>query len=320
MNLFICTTPLQILICEKIIENYHNDEFELLLICNYNNKKLPFYADKMKPKPKNIFKTRAYQAGVYKNLNGLLKIKNMLKGKNYINVFTPQPKGLWIATILNNITYKNLYSFDDGVANLHYEGNFIYGKLAKLRLRNKIKKQIKYLLLGIKKDDFENYASILKAHYTIFPNMPNLIKNTKEIKLFKENISDKQDRKKTIKLFLGQPIYEKELEKNRILIQELIEKFKIDLYLPHPREEYIIKNVKYIDTKLIAEDYIISQLQKDKTINFEIYGFFTTALFTLSNLNILKLNAIFMQNDEVFENVKSLYNIMQKLNIKVINL
>ena len=320
MNLFICTTPLQILICKKIIENYHNDEFELLLICNYNNKKLPFYADKMKPKSKNIFKTTIYQAGIYKNFNNLLKIKSMLKDKNYINIFTPQPKGLWIATILNNITYKNLYSFDDGVANLYYEGNFIYGKLVKLRLRNKIKKQIKYMLLGIKKDDFENYASILKAHYTIFPNMPNLIKNTKEIKLFKENFSDKQDRKKIIKLFLGQPIYEKDLEKNSILIQKLIEKFKIDLYLPHPREEYIIKNVKYIDTKLIAEDYIISQLQKDKTINFEIYGFFTTALFTLSNLNILKLNAIFMQNDEVFENVKSLYNIMQKLNIKVINL
>lgn len=320
MNLFICFTPLQILICEKIIENYHNEEFELLLICNYNNKKLPFYADKMKPKPKNIFKTRAYQAGVYKNLNGLLKIKNMLKGKNYINVFTPQPKGLFIATVLNNAKYKNLYSFDDGVANLHYEGNLIYGKLAKLRLRNKIKKEIKYLLLGIKQNDFENYTSILKAHYTIFPNMPNLIKNTKEIKLFKENFSDKQDRKKIIKLFLGQPIYEKELEKNSILIQKLIEKFKIDLYLPHPREEYIVKNIKYIDTKLIAEDYIISQLQKDKTINFEIYSFFTTALFTLSNLNILKLNAIFVQNDEVFENVKSLYSIMQKLNIKVINL
>ncbi|MDU5325674.1 glycosyltransferase family 52 [Campylobacter ureolyticus] len=320
MNLFICFTPLQILICEKIIENYHNEEFELLLICNYNNKKLPFYANRMKPKAKNIFKTRVYQADIYKNLNCLLKIKSMLKGKNYINVFTPQPKGLFIATVLNNVTYRNLYSFDDGIANLHYEGNFLYGKLVKLRLINKIKKQIKYLLLGIKPDDFENYTSILKAHYTIFPNMPNLIKNTKEIKLFNENFSDKQDRTKTIKLFLGQPIYEKELEKNRILIEGLIEKFKIDLYLPHPREEYIIKNVKYIDTKLIAEDYIISQLQKDKTINFEIYGFFTTALFTLSNLNILKLNAISMQNDEVFENVKSLYNIMQKLNIKVINL
>lgn len=320
MNLFICFTPLHILICEKIIQNYHNEEFELLLICNYNNQKLPFYANKMKPKAKNIFKTRVYQAGIYKNLNSSFKIKKMLKGKNYINVFTPQPKGLWIATVLNNITYKNLYSFDDGVANLHYNSNFIYGKLAKLRLRNMIKKQIKYLLLGIKQNDFENYTSILKAHYTIFPNMPNLIKNTKEIKLFKENFSDKQDRKKTMKLFLGQPIYEKELEKNSILIQELIEKFKIDLYLPHPREEYIIKNVKYLDTKLIAEDYIISQLQKDKTINFEIYGFFTTALFTLSNLNILKLNAIFVQNDEVFENVKSLYNIMQELNIKVINL
>ena len=320
MNLFICFTPLHILICEKIIENYHNEEFELLLICNYNNKKLPFYADKMKPKPKNIFKTTVYQAGILKNLNSSFKIKNMLKGKKYINIFTPQPKGFFIATILNNITYKNLYSFDDGVANLHYNSNFIYGKLAKLRLRNKIKKQIKYLLLGIKPNDFENYTSILKAHYTIFPNMPNLIKNTKEIKLFNENFSDKENRTKTIKLFLGQPIYEKELEKNRILIQKLIEKFKIDLYLPHPREEYIIKNVKYIDTKLIAEDYIISQLQKDKTINFEIYGFFTTALFTLSNLNILKLNAIFVQNDEVFENVKSLYNIMQKLNIKVINL
>lgn len=320
MNLFICFTPLHILICEKIIENCHNEEFELLLLFNYDNKKTTFYADRMKPKPKNIFKTTIYQASIYKNLNNLLKIKSMLKGRNYINIFTPQPKGLWIATVLNNVTYKNLYSFDDGVANLHYNSNFIYGKLAKLRLRNKIKKQIKYLLLGIKQNDFENYTSILKAHYTIFPNMPNLIKNTKEIKLFKENFSDKQDRKKTMKLFLGQPIYEKELEKNSILIQELIEKFKIDLYLPHPREEYIIKNVKYLDTKLIAEDYIISQLQKDKTINFEIYGFFTTALFTLSNLNILKLNAIFMQNDEVFENVKSLYNIMQKLNIKVINL
>lgn len=320
MNLFICFTPLHILICEKIIENYHSEEFELLLLFNHDNKKTTFYADRMKPKPKNIFKTTIYQASIYKNLNSSFKIKNMLKGKNYINVFTPHPKGLFIATVLSNVTYKNLYSFDDGVANLHYEGYLFCGKLVKLRLRNKIKKQIKYLLLGIKPNDFESYTSALKAHYTIFPNMPNLIKKTKEIKLFNENFSDKGNRTKTIKLFLGQPIYEKELEKNRILIEGLIEKFKIDLYLPHPREEYIIKNVKYIDTKLIAEDYIISQLQKDKTVNFEIYGFFTTALFTLSNLDILKLNAIFIQNDEVFENVKSLYSIMQKLNIKVINL
>lgn len=58
---------------------------------------------------------------------------------------------------------------------------------------------------------------------------------------------------------LGQPIFERDDEKNIALAEKVIQQFGIDLYLPHPREKYELENVEYINTNLIFEDYIFQE-------------------------------------------------------------
>lgn len=53
------------------------------------------------------------------------------------------------------------------------------------------------------------------------------------------------------------------MKKNIRLIKEVIEKFKIDFYFPHPREDYHIDNISYIKTpRLFLKNFMQNNLLK----------------------------------------------------------
>lgn len=315
MNLFICFTPLQILICEKIIQNYHNEEFEFAIMQNSTDKKIEHYIKNIKSKKTTVLYLKKNSR--LASIKVLFKVKTVYRKKYYKNVFLVTPKDFITRMILNNIKYVNLFSFDDGAANV-FKDSWVYIDENKNLsfLKQKIRAVLEYIFsTDPKKSEF--YIKEIKEHFTIIRNLPNITKNIKFISLLdSENITLNKNLK-TIKVFLGQPVYGADIKTNKEVIESIIKKYSINYYLPHPRDEYEISNAIYIKTNLISEDYFLQQIKNNQNIKYVLYGFFTTSFFTLVQIENTEINAIFLQDDTVFTHKKELYNLMKKLNINI---
>ncbi|NQL65244.1 hypothetical protein HO447_01045 [Streptococcus suis] len=278
MNLVICHTPFQMYLFEKILKKYPNEEYHLI---NY------FFTDT--PKRKYYFKRLSKFCMVSEEVfckNGFqlfLKtfyLSRRYKNHSYKKVFLSSIDSILCQTILSSIEFDELITFDDGLANitptsvLYMENQSSLVAFANKILRNK------YSIQTIK-----NKAS---KHFTIFDS-PNISPNLEKIEIIDDvcrEISNVTPEKNSqVSILLGQPIYSTNSE-NIHFYKKVINLISIDYYFPHPREDYHLDNISYIDTELIFEEYIISLLKKYKTI--KIYTIFSTAVFSFLNFeNIL---------------------------------
>lgn len=320
MNLFICVTPLQILICEKIIENYHNDEFEFAIIENSNDKKIKHYINHIKTKAKKTIVFKLKKNSKLASLKALFKVRVFYANRYYENVFLVTPKDFIPRMILNNIKFNNLFSFDDGAANI-FKDSWVYE--SEFKNLSYLKRTIRYFLerfFSLKPKNSEYYMAKIKLHFTIFKNLPNIAENTKFLSLLDDRqLTNAKNKYKKVSIFLGQPIYGNNVEKNQKIIEAVIKKYSIDYYLPHPRDEYKITNANYIKTDLISEDYFLKQIEKNCEIRYVFYGFFTTSFFTLVQIKDVQINAIYIKNDSVFFDKKDLFDLMKNLGINIIS-
>ena len=313
MNLFICFTPLQILIAQKSIEQYHGREFEFAIIQNSTDNKINHYINLAKKDAKKVVVLPLVKNSRFASLKALLKVFFSYRDKSYDNVFLATPKDFIPRMILNNIRFKNLYTFDDGAANI-FKDSWVYKDEKLPPKQQKIRTFLEKTLSKEPKSS-EFYIKNLKGHYTIFKTLENDF--NKKISLVGIG-ANKAERQKEVKIMLGQPIYTDDLEKNVKLIESVIKKYSIDYYLPHPRDEFKISGVSYIETNLIAEDYFSQEIQKNDSVKFSFYGFFTTAFFTLVELG--SVNAIYIEDDELFIHKKSIYESMKEFGIDVISI
>ena len=99
------------------------------------------------------------------------------------------------------------------------------------------------------------------------------------------NISS-NDANNKIKIFLGQPINE---INNKELINkynDIVKQLKSIRYFPHPKETKIFSNVDYINSNMIAEDYIYHLLKEYNQIY--LYTISSTAILNINNKIISK--------------------------------
>ncbi|WP_249961433.1 glycosyltransferase family 52, partial [Histophilus somni] len=105
-------------------------------------------------------------------------------------------------------------------------------------------------------------------------------------------------------------------EKNIRLIKEVIAKFKIDYYFPHPREDYYIDNVSYIKTPLIFEEFYAERSIEN---NIKIYTFFSSAVLNIvTKENIDRIYALKPKLTE--KAYLDCYDILKDFGIKVIDI
>lgn len=296
MNLIICMTPLQVLIAEKIIENYKDDKFYKIMIMNNFSKKYIFYKDRFFYCNENnlIFMNNSNNK-ISMFINWLkIKIKSCSLPK-LDKVFCANINAPEVQLILSTIDFERLYTFDDGSANLVKSSNLY---------KDRVTGRVGTIVLKLLNNKFSSKRIREEStkHFSIYKEKDNIIpkKNIHYISLFNidnKHYRDKKERK-NISIFLGQPIYElvsgisntEKCTKNLFISDSVINCFNVDYYYPHPRENYKISNVTYIDSELIFEDYMATQFSSD--INYTIYTFFSSAVFPfieLSNVKIVSL-------------------------------
>ncbi|KMK50821.1 CMP-N-acetylneuraminate-beta-galactosamide-alpha-2, 3-sialyltransferase [[Actinobacillus] muris] len=306
MNLILCYTPLQVLIAEKIIERYPTENFYGVMLCSVNNAKFEYYRERLAQKCQHFFSfiQRTDRIGLFKQI---LCLKYQFHRKKFDNVFIASINDIQMQFILSSIRFDTLYTFDDGTANI-VPSSVYYQPEVNTPIRRNINKYLR------NKFNAEKIKKCAQLHYTIYPQFTNIIKNTAYIDLSHSSSFEGKKKDAAINILLGQPVY-LDNDKNIELANGVIKRFNIDYYLPHPREQYQLENVTYINTPLIFEDYI-SQQTTDK--QFRIYTYFSSAVLNVmsnSNLDIYALR-INVDKQEYLE----CYELFEKVGINIIDI
>ena len=99
------------------------------------------------------------------------------------------------------------------------------------------------------------------------------------------------------------------------LVRYIFEEFNIDYYFPHPREDYKINGINYIETNLILEDYLTKYKGE-----LDLFSFYSSSLITLMNCKNISLTSIFVRDIGMDSNpaIVESYELIKKANIKII--
>lgn len=317
-SLIMCTTPLQMLIAEKIIELHKNSTtFDLLVVTNQRNKKFELYYDRLK---NNCINSYYYIAasGIRSYSDLLLNFSKSFKreiiDKSYDNVYLASIDSIYFQYILSKQIGARIFTFDDGTANI------LKSSLYKVRPKNKYKKKVLSTLLGIKYD-MQAIKDSSELHFTIYDNIPNIIAATRFIQLYTPKLCKyEESHNSTKRILLGQPLAEISKQLRTLDISKIIDLLDIDYYFPHPREELKeLHNVEVIHSNLVFEDFIVKYLEKNKNIEIEVYSFISTANINIANLDRVK--SIFIYNSLIYDRHQEFYTLAsEKLNIPIIKL
>lgn len=320
-SLVICLTPLQMIIAEKIIEKNINQEFDLLVISLFDNEKYRYYFNRLK---ESVNVANYY---IYHPSNKIDNLKNFMAFKKFFKHYYPEFKRYenyylasidsrhcqWILSLAS--PEYNLYTFDDGTANIFPNSIYYVDK------KNNLLTKIFLRLQGVKLMTLD-LKNISKKHFTIYHNMPNAFNNVENISLFSNIKNAEKSKKRVVKILLGQPLYEISSELDYDYTNKVINKLNVDFYFPHPRENLTkfenVNNVEILKTNLIFEDFVVDFMRKNSDVALEIYSFTSSAAINCSGLDNVK---IFFIYENIINEVNSdIYKIIMNLNFRLINI
>ncbi|MGX3067003.1 glycosyltransferase family 52 [Ursidibacter arcticus] len=307
MNLMICYTPLQVLIAEKIIELYPNERFYGVMICSVKNKKFEYYAERLSLKCEQFFSIHQ-RTERFHLLKQIISLKCKFANLKFDKVFVASINDIQIQFILSSVRFNEFYTFDDGTANI-VPSSLYYTPEPNTFIRRSINSLFR------NKYSVEKLKALSKQHYTIYPDFPNIIENTIVIDLFNTQKSKNENlvNEPITHILLGQPVY-LEHDKNIRLAEKVIKEFNIDLYLAHPREQYKLDDVSYIDTPLILEDYLAQEFSHRRCC---IYTYFSSAVLNIKNPNI---EVVALRIDTERPDFIECYKLLDKVGIKIIDI
>lgn len=299
--LLMCATPLQLLIVERIIELYPEKEFDLIVLMGEtdNREKYTYYYNRVKKLCNNSI-LYEYRYGFKSFVIFRKKISKSVFNIEYNELYLANfQKGAFQYLVSKNRS-SEIYTFDDGLGNILPSGAFHQSS------KPHILRRCVWHLLGVTTFS-QDIKKLSTLHYTIYRGLPNIIPNTKLVKLFGENESLKlSGLTKNIKIYLGQPLLSVNKKFTDSFITNILLDLNIGYYLPHPRESSnITVNFKQINTNLIAEDYIIRYIKENPRTKVEVYSFFSGALFNLTDIPNLECKYIY--DDYIKSKYSALY-------------
>lgn len=309
MNLIICLTPLQMFIAEKVIKK-KNIKNNILVVIAYNdNDKFRYYYEKLSLLCEESYFFLIDNSTLLGRIFSMLKLKFFLPSinKNFFeSCYLASIDCSYIQLITSSIKYNNLYTFDDGTINLLPNSSYYEDK------NYSFSERIFRVLFGIN-DCVSLYRQKSKLHYTIFKNNRNIIDNTEFIPLVELKQQSHHVHDEIVKIFLGQPLSEINITKDKLI--EFLVKEKIDYYYPHPREKEIIDNINYIDSNKIFEDYLVDYIEKNISVKIEVYTFFSTVILNIKDLKNIKVFSLYYKNLPI--GINGVYEIFKDYNIEI---
>lgn len=313
-SLFICLTPLQILIAEHLIAVKKIKNATVIILAYQNNKKYDFYYQKIKLSAVRVIRVNVIPKNtlttIFYFFKLLLIVKLKLRKNIFEDVYIASIDNKYIHFIMSFISFHKLYTFDDGTANIIATSSYYIETSVSDNAKEKILAflGVKYNMNIIKKNICE--------HYTLYDGLPNIVNQTKFLALFPHQECNLKNNGKFIRIFIGQPLEESEVSFR--VLKEFFDEFHIDYYFPHPRESNLEKLhlPKIIHTDQIIEDYIKSSLNNNPEINFEVYGLISTSILNLANMS-QRIKVMCFYNDLLMNKYADYYKIVQKYGVSI---
>ena len=282
--LIICLTPLQALTAQSLIRAHAPTPFDLLMLCypEADNAKFHHYfrqtAALCRQAHYAVLPVRRWAH--WRSLQGLRR--QLLP--HYAVIFAASIDNLNVQYLLENLSYTQLETFDDGSGNLTPSGILYRNKPHSLWQRSLRR------LLGVRRDteDFRRHST---RHHTLYPGLPNIATHTVAVNLWPQQAAVANVPTRQRRILLGQPAYAQAAD-NIAFTQQLLHTFAIEHYFPHPREDYRIGDANYIDSDLIFEDYLLTQIQAMPDTAFHIYHLASTAALNVCRFPHVTVHAI----------------------------
>lgn len=290
MKLFICITPLQLYIANRIIEEL-NLNIDMIEICYIGDEKR-----KANKEPLSILKSKGVKITfIYLKDYGSLKIILLPFYYFYISIkfFFCRYTTIYMASIdmltaqiiVSRNSNAKLFTFDDGTANIFQSSGYYIEK--KNNFQRKIINTIfcnKYNLIKLKRKS--------QLHYTIYENTPNIIENKKLIPLFRNDFTNSQiaiTSAPSCNVFLGtayNQIFLKKVNTKKVFekcCSFILSKNMKTYYIPHPvgGYDFSFRDVSTIESENMAEFEIQKLLNKYAYVN--IFGFMSSTQFNLAS-------------------------------------
>lgn len=313
MNLFLCLTPLQILITKKLIE-LKKEQSEVLILTYNVNEKYEYY---MKVIEKSQYVNRVSIIKIEDNniFTKMMTLQNIVKwsrDKKYKTAYLASIDNFFMHCVLHYSEIVEVYTFDDGTANILESSFYFIDKSSRFSRIIKKLLGIQWTLDCIKKQT--------KKHYTIYHDIKNIVTNTEYIDVFSYgNLVLDNNTKKKVSIYLGQPF------DNKMVSMNVYKKLKhIDgdvKYYIHPREkkDFLLLNGlgedDIIQSDLIIEDYVSELLTLNYTV--ALFSVSSSAAFNLYNTRGV---AVCFVIDDTIEEVEGLYNLIKEKSLKTISL
>lgn len=293
---------LQLFIVREIIKMNRVKDYHIIFIDfgDLNKDKINEINEKNEMFSKfHFLKLSSTKIGFFISLTKLMRMKKI----NCDNVYVACINSFVYQYLLSKkVNFNNLYSFDDGMANIVKTS--VYYTNNQSRLIKSIKR-----ILNVKLDVI-NVKSLISKHYTVYPvgKVDNILPADKcvEIKLI-NSVVNSDVSSGVVNILLGtvySEIYKKYSHHNIVdVLKDFIESNDVDIYMPHPREERIFTDlisnlgVRVLISNDLTERYIVEQLLKYERVN--VYGFYSTILANISNINGISSFCISNNNEEL---------------------
>lgn len=291
MNVFIVRTRLQSLIVEKIISTEKVNSY-ILVICYFENKEED--APEVYVTYENIKKKAIFIIDIFANDNLLKNVTKYLlinliacltKGK----VFLAGVDSFAFALAAKVFPFSEINTFDDGSYNVLKNSKYF----CKTALDRKgIKGLVSRLLFP--KGGAKYLRDRTKRHYTVFPDLENIVEQNRVItlewdwtKLLDERDLDKLPSQAGT-ILLGTAFQDFNIPKQKKLRDKALELMaSTDLYIMHPREKLWLNNSKVIRLHSPAEA-VLKYMQGITDDNLTVYHYDTTTAYSLRNHKHIK--------------------------------
>lgn len=313
MILYICVTPLQMLIANKLI-CLKKDQVDVLILTYNFNKKYEYYLNILKSNlyVKNIDVIKIGNKNIFTRLSTVINIKKWNIGRQYHTAFLASVDNFFVHCVLHYSYIKEVYTYDDGVANIIETTTYFIDKSSKFSMIAR-----KLLNMYWNLDFIKNNT---KKHYTIYHNTKNIVENTENIDIFGNlDVPDERKNGEICYFLLGQPFSDK--ESTIRIYQKLKNHYPNIKYCVHPREEISFLKSKLNESDIIASDLIIEEYVLQKLLDGYEVMIFTVDSSAGFNLYYAKgVTVNFVIEKRLIDEVGSVYEFIKKNRLNFIEL
>lgn len=313
-------TPLQVLIARKIIALTGNQSYIAIYMSYTDNKKHRHYYELLSEESINSAYLILKNNSIKERLSTFRDVRNNYKALGLLkysidNVYISSIDTMFVQYILSKIKFKNLFTFDDGSANVFENSGYFIQK------QQSLSKQVFKNFIGIRFNTIEDVKKEILKHYTIYPNEKNIIEHVEVVDIY-ENVPKMSANKpnKVQKILLGQGLDTFIGEKNYKDILINMSKFlDIECFFPHPRENLNFEDwFEVIDTHLVIEDYLIEKMRSNANIKFELYTFLSSSILSLVSFDRVSVNIVYSK--VLMDEFSSSYEFLTTRGFNLINL